>query len=79
MLPQEADCAFQLLSEAVDLFGCGGEAEAGPGGAGQTVMVVQGLSAVVAAADTEARRIQPGGPGGLLLPGVERSKSRFCS
>jgi hypothetical protein len=61
VLLQEADCAFQLLGEAVDLFGGGDEAEAGLGGAGQLVMAVQGLGAVVAAADAHSRRIQQGG------------------
>ena len=54
MLAQKGDRALKLLSEAVDLFRGGGEAEAGAGRAGNAVEAVQGLGAVVAAANTDA-------------------------
>ena len=54
---QESDRTLQLLGEAVDLLRGGGEAQAGAGRAGQSVMAVRGLGAVVAAADANARRI----------------------
>ena len=54
VLPQEPDRALKLLAKAVDLGFGGGEAEAGSGGAREAVMAVQGLGAVVAAADADA-------------------------
>ena len=61
MLPQKLDRALQLFGEAVNFVGGGGETQAGPGCTRQPVMAMQGLGAVVAAADADAGRIEQGG------------------
>ena len=61
MLAQEIDRAPQLVGEAVDFLGGGGEGQAGARRGAEAVMAVQRLGAVVAAANADPGRIEQGG------------------
>ena len=56
MLTQEGDGALQLLGEAIDLLGGGGEAEAGAGRAREAVVAVQRPTAARSATTSLTRQ-----------------------